>query len=78
MTPEELRIVGELRKLAASGAARSARKAQHIGLRELARTIGTSPSTVSRWENGLTAPRGDAALKWAHVLGMASTAERAA
>ncbi|MEU9065485.1 helix-turn-helix transcriptional regulator [Streptomyces sp. NPDC048306] len=74
MTPDELRTVGELRCLAASGHARALREARHIGLRELARTIGTSPSTVSRWETGATQPRGALALKWAQVLGLEGTA----
>ncbi|WP_443079989.1 helix-turn-helix domain-containing protein [Streptomyces sp. P9-A2] len=71
MTPEELRTVGELRCLASSGHARALREARHIGLRELARTIGASPSTVSRWETGISQPRGAVALKWAAVLGLA-------
>jgi transcriptional regulator with XRE-family HTH domain len=70
MTPEQLRVVGELRTLAANGRARDMRLALHIGLRELARTIEASPSTVSRWETGATVPRAATALKWAHVLGL--------
>ncbi|MFJ4692817.1 helix-turn-helix domain-containing protein [Streptomyces sp. NPDC088766] len=77
MTPEELRTVGELRCLAASGRARALREAQRIGLRELARTIGTSPSTVSRWETGATQPRSALALKWAQVLGLGGAASEA-
>lgn len=51
------------------------RKAQRIGLRELARALDAHPSTVSRWETGQTAPRAEAALKWAQFLGMADAAE---
>lgn len=70
MSPEQLRTVGELRELALSGQARALREARHIGLRELAIAIGTSPSAVSRWENGINKPRGANALKWAEVLGI--------
>jgi transcriptional regulator with XRE-family HTH domain len=70
MTPEQLRIVGELRCLAACGQARAMRKARRIGLRELARVLNTNPSTVSRWETGLTTPRAEVALKWADFLGV--------
>lgn len=70
MTPEQLRVVGELRELAESGRAREIRIARHVGLRELARAIEASPSAVSRWETGRNAPRGTAALKWARFLGL--------
>jgi len=71
-------MVGELRCLAASGRARALREARHIGLRELARTIGASPSTVSRWETGANQPRGSVALKWAQVLGLTGAEREAA
>lgn len=44
----------------------------HIGLRELARVIGVSPSALSRWENRINLPRGEHALKWADALGVQS------
>lgn len=70
MNPEQLRTVGEVRSLAASGKARALREARHIGLRELARAIGASPSAVCRWEQGVNRPRADRALKWAIALGL--------
>jgi transcriptional regulator with XRE-family HTH domain len=70
MTPDQLRVVGELRCLAVEGKARTLRKARRIGLRELARALNAHPSTVSRWETGQTAPRPEAALKWADFLGV--------
>jgi transcriptional regulator with XRE-family HTH domain len=75
MNPEQLRLVGELRALAASGKARALRETRRIGLRELARVIGASPSAVSRWENGVNRPRAAIALKWATVLGLEPGAE---
>lgn len=70
MTPEQLRVVGELRALAESGRARTLRVQQRIGLRELARSIQASPSAVSRWEHGRHSPRGSVALRWATALGL--------
>lgn len=57
-----------MRLLAASGDARSLRIEQRISLRELATVLGTSPSTVCRWEQGQTTPRAPAALRWADML----------
>lgn len=68
MTPEQLRIVGELRNLAATGEARAMRQARRIGLRELALALDASPSTLSRWETGRTTPRAEIALRWADFL----------
>ncbi|MDX2696841.1 helix-turn-helix domain-containing protein [Streptomyces ipomoeae] len=78
MTPEQLRTVGELRHLAVTGEARVLRKSLHIGLRELARVIGVSPSALSRWENRINLPRGEHALKWAEALGVKPSAENGA
>ncbi|WP_419249526.1 helix-turn-helix domain-containing protein [Streptomyces griseorubiginosus] len=78
MTPEQLRTVGELRHLAVTGEARARRVSLHIGLRELARVIGVSPSALSRWENRINLPRGDHALRWANALGVLSTTEAGA
>lgn len=75
MTPEQLRTVGELRHLAVTGEARARRVSLHIGLRELARVIGVSPSALSRWENRINLPRGEHALRWANALGVLSPAE---
>ncbi|WP_431772216.1 helix-turn-helix domain-containing protein [Streptomyces cucumeris] len=73
MNAEQLRTVGEVRTLAASGKARALREARNIGLRELARAIGASPSALSRWEHGVNRPRADHALKWALALGLPQT-----
>ncbi|MBE4790713.1 helix-turn-helix transcriptional regulator [Streptomyces sp. NE06-02F] len=78
MTPEQLRTVGELRHLAVTGEARVLRKSLHIGLRELARVIGVSPSALSRWENRINLPRSEHALKWAEALGVQPSARSSA
>jgi transcriptional regulator with XRE-family HTH domain len=74
MTPQQMRRVSHMRLLAASGDARSLRIEQRISLRELAETLGASPSTVSRWEQGHTTPRATSALRWADVLQVAEAA----
>jgi transcriptional regulator with XRE-family HTH domain len=72
MTPEQMRRVSTMRELAACGAARALRKKRRLSLRELAGTLGTSPSTLSRWETGDARPRPVSALKWADTLGVAA------
>ncbi|MBX6765930.1 MAG: helix-turn-helix transcriptional regulator [Actinomadura rubrobrunea] len=59
-----------MRRLAACGAARALRQERRFSLRELAVLVGTSPSTLSRWENGVSLPRAAAALRWANALGI--------
>lgn len=57
-----------MRKLAASGAARTMREAQQLSVQEFALLIQTTPSTLSRWERGTARPRALAALRWADAL----------
>jgi transcriptional regulator with XRE-family HTH domain len=68
MTPDQIRQVGVMRRLAANGAARELRRRQAFSLRELALVIGTNASTLSRWETGRTRPRASSALRWAKAL----------
>ncbi|MFD9905892.1 helix-turn-helix domain-containing protein [Streptomyces sp. NPDC059063] len=75
MTPDELRRVSSVRHLAACGDARTIRKKRRVSLRELAEAIDTSPSSLSRWENGRTAPRSAVALRWAAALDFPTTAQ---
>lgn len=57
-----------IRQLARSGGARAIREAHGFSASELARELGKSPSTVSRWERGERVPRGEAAEAWARLL----------
>lgn len=57
-----------LRRLAVTGAARAMRQAAQLSGPEMAREIGISASTLSRWERGVTTPRGEAARRWASTL----------
>ncbi|MDK1344167.1 helix-turn-helix transcriptional regulator [Streptomyces sp. 378] len=68
MDPEDLRRISEVRALVANGKAREQRENRRLTLREIADAIGTSPSTVYRWEQGTSSPRGAAALRLAEVL----------
>lgn len=57
-----------MREMAATGRARALRIQARLSLGEVAEDIGTSVSTLSRWETGLRPPRGDAALRWLALL----------
>ncbi|MBM0238433.1 helix-turn-helix transcriptional regulator [Micromonospora sp. ATA32] len=76
MTPEQVRRARAMRRLAAQGKARELRRAHDLSLRELAVIIGTTASTLSRWETGLAKPRVTSAVRWADALEI--TPERAA
>jgi transcriptional regulator with XRE-family HTH domain len=67
MSPDELRLVSEVRALVANGKLREQRETRRLTLREIADSVGTSTSTAHRWERGVT-PRGAAALRLARVL----------
>jgi transcriptional regulator with XRE-family HTH domain len=57
-----------VRKLAASGRARSIRLAAGLSLYDIAGAIGSTASTVQRWELGDRRAYGDAALRWCALL----------
>jgi DNA-binding transcriptional regulator YiaG len=56
------------RRMARSGSARFIREAAGFSASEVARVVGVSPATVSRWERGERIPRADAAERWAELL----------
>lgn len=56
------------RSLARSGEARRIRERARLTVREVAKGIGVDPATVSRWERGMTVPRGDQAARWESLL----------
>ena len=74
MSPEDLRRISAVRLLVATGKAREQRESRRLTLREIADTIGSSPSTVYRWETGTSQPRSAHALRWADVLGIEAKA----
>ncbi|MEU2800224.1 helix-turn-helix transcriptional regulator [Streptomyces sp. NPDC007117] len=68
MSPAELKRITAVRVLVASGKARDQRKARHLSLKEVAESIGTSRSTLYRWETGTATPNAANALRWADAL----------
>jgi transcriptional regulator with XRE-family HTH domain len=70
MSPQDLRRISTVRTLAANGEARTRRVHLRLTLREIAETVGSSPSAVYRWETGAAIPRGAHALRWAEALGI--------
>ena len=57
-----------VRRVARSGNARLIREACGLSASEVARELGVSPATVSRWERGERSPRGKPAEEWAALL----------
>ncbi|MFD7986803.1 helix-turn-helix domain-containing protein [Kitasatospora indigofera] len=74
MNPEDLRRITAVRQLAARGEARALREELRLTLREVADVVGANPSTVHRWEHGVSAPRKAHALRWAAALGIKAAA----
>ena len=71
----KLDVVIRVRQAFASGEARRLRLAAGATLAECAAEVGSTPTTVSRWELGARCPGTAAALRYATVL---SRLERAA
>ena len=69
-TPSDLELISYARRAAANGDARQIREDALLSQSDLARTIGTTPATVSRWEAGKRVPWGDMAVRYARVLTM--------
>lgn len=68
MTSASLRQVSRVRALAKDGGARERRLSAQVSLREVAHALGTTPSTVHRWETGECRPSEQSALRWAKLL----------
>lgn len=66
-TQQALRLAAA-RRYSASGAGRRIRLDAKLSLQEIADAIGVSNPTISRWENGLNQPRGEAGALWARLL----------
>lgn len=78
MSPAELRRITLVRSLVADGKAREQRRQRRLSLKEVADAIGTSRSTVHRWETSQTAPSPANALQWADALGITADADKIA
>lgn len=60
--------LSKVRRLAASGSAKSIRLGAAVSLPEVATEVGVATSTIWRWENGRRTPRGDAAERYCDLL----------
>ena len=68
MATDVLKATIRGRQLATDGRGRLLRERAGLSLREAARLAGVHPSTLTRWERGLTKPvRGGAAVRWAKL-----------
>jgi DNA-binding transcriptional regulator YiaG len=65
---DELQELSALRALLRSGAARPIRTAAGASLGEVASVLGTSKTTVLRWERGERIPRGELGLAYWRLL----------
>jgi transcriptional regulator with XRE-family HTH domain len=65
---ERVLTLARVRELADSGRAREIRLSSRLSLYDLAGAVGTTASTVQRWENGDRRPLGDPALRYGALL----------
>ncbi|HUG08897.1 MAG TPA: helix-turn-helix transcriptional regulator [Acidimicrobiia bacterium] len=65
---ERIRALTRIRRLCASGAARSIRVGAGLSLGALADHLGVQRSTVYRWETGQRRPQEDRAIEYLKVL----------
>ena len=73
-----LQLIAKARSLAESGEGRAVRERARVHVREVAREVRVSPSTVLRWEAGETFPRAEAAVRWVRALERLEAVSRAA
>lgn len=64
VTAEMLATVSTVRHLFATGDAKKMREWTHLSVRELARLVGVSHTSLVRWEAGVNAPSLTGALAW--------------
>lgn len=78
MTKEALLGVAAARRYAQSGAGLAIRKRARLSQREVGAVVGTTGQSIGNWETGVSAPRGEAAIRWAELLDALVEQERAA
>jgi len=74
-TDDVLTLV-RVRELAASGEARRVRLAAGLSLYDIAGAIGSTASSVQRWESGNRRPYGEPALRWCRLLAALEAQQR--
>ena len=60
--------LARIREWTQSGRAKEIREQANVAQAEIARDIGTTSQTVSRWEAGKKTPTGEAALRYLRLL----------
>lgn len=60
--------IAAIREQARNGTARRIREMSNVSQREVADEIGVSHAALSRWENGVTSPRADAAVRYYDII----------
>jgi transcriptional regulator with XRE-family HTH domain len=68
MQTTALADVARARQMCRTGEAKHIRTSAGVSLRELGQDVGTSPSTVYRWEMGERMPRAESAVRLLRVL----------
>lgn len=66
--PGDLARVTKARRLAKTGQAKRIRQAADASHRDMGAEVGVAGSTIYRWEEGLTRPGWDHALRWEAAL----------
>lgn len=62
-------VLALMRRLLADGSAKQLRVDAHLSLADVARAVGTAPSTIWRYENLVERmPRGEVAMRYARFL----------
>lgn len=69
MTNQDILRLSAARTHAAKGTGRTIRKAADVSMAEVAEAVGVTEPTIWRWEEGISRPRGAAAIRWAELLG---------
>jgi DNA-binding transcriptional regulator YiaG len=64
MNPGDTVKLAKARSFVLSGAAKSIREANRLSYRDVARAIGSHPSTILRWERGDRLPHGAGAIRY--------------
>lgn len=72
----EALLLVEARTYASTGQAVAIRQAAGLSQGEIARAIGTTRSSISRWEAKLRRPSGPPAIAWARLLRELAKRER--
>lgn len=68
MDTDDVLVLSRVRRLTTTGAARSIRLAAGLSEAEVGAAVGTSAPTVSRWERGERAPRGELGVAYGRLL----------